>query len=305
MKRAIFILFTGILFYTNSSQACDACGCSTSMSYLGIVPMTQNHLIGLRYNFQSFDHPITSVSSSGEGLVLQDRFHTTEIWGRYSANERLHIFYSIPYRYNQRVEENGHSAASGIGDIQLMANYNLIIQDVDTANWKHFLRVGLHTGLPTGKFMQRDPNKAMYPLWFQVGTGSWGFGLQTFYTVRYKKVGLNTNVRWTYLTQNELDYQPGSRLVSSLQGFYWLNVGRLTLLPQIGVNMEHFEMDQQYEADVIETGGTRMSTAIGLDMYLDNALISIFASQPFWQNIPDEQPAATPNIGFSVAYYIN
>lgn len=305
MKRAIFFLVTGLLLYSNSSDACDACGCSTSMSYLGIVPMTQNHLIGLRYNFQSFDHPITSVSSSGEGLVLQDRYHTTEIWGRYSANERLHLFYSIPYRYNQRVEENGNSAASGIGDIQLMANYNLIIQDVDTANWKHFLRVGLHTGLPTGKFMQRDPNKAMYPLWFQVGTGSWGYGLQTFYTVRYKKVGLNTNVRWTYLTQNELDYQPGSRLVSSLQGFYWLNVGKLTLLPQIGVNLERFEMDQQYEADVIETGGTRMSTAIGLDVYLDNALISVFASQPFWQNIPDEQPAATPNIGFSVAYYIN
>lgn len=305
MKRAIFFLVTGLLLYSNSSDACDACGCSTSMSYLGIVPMTQNHLIGLRYNFQSFDHPITSVSSSGEGLVLQDRYHTTEIWGRYSASERLHLFYSIPYRYNQRVEENGNSAASGIGDIQLMANYNLIIQDVDTAYWKHFLRVGLHTGLPTGKFMQRDPNKAMYPLWFQVGTGSWGYGLQTFYTVRYKKVGLNTNVRWTYLTQNELDYQPGSRLVSSLQGFYWLNVGKLTLLPQIGVNLERFEMDQQYEADVIETGGTRMSTAIGLDVYLDNALISVFASQPFWQNIPDEQPAATPNIGFSVAYYIN
>jgi hypothetical protein len=69
--------------------------------------------------------------------------------------------------------------------------------------------------------------------------------------------------------------------------------------------LEHFERDQQYELDVLETGGSRTSLAFGLDIYTEKALISVFASQPFWQNIPDEQPAATPNLGFSVAYYIN
>lgn len=304
MKNIKYLLISTLFLFSSQTEACDACGCSTSMSYLGIVPMTQNHLIGLRYNFQSFNHPSTSISSSGEGLVIKDQYHTAELWGRYSANERIHIFYSIPYRYNERVEENTSSSASGIGDIQLMANYNLLIRDVDTADWKHFLRVGIHTGLPTGKYMQRDPNKAMYPMWFQVGTGSWGYGIQAFYTARYNKMGLNTNLRWTQLTENELQYRPGSRLLSSLQGFYWLNVGKFTLLPQAGVNLEYFEIDRQYEIDVTETGGTRTSLALGVDIYLEKALISIFTSKPFWQNIPDEQPAATPNIGFSLAYYI-
>lgn len=305
MKRVTLTLITAIALIGSEANACDACGCSASMSYLGIVPMTQNHLIGLRYNFQSFVHPTSSVSSSGEGLVLKDRYHTAELWGRYSASERIQVFYSVPYRHNQRVEENTMSDISGIGDIQLTANYNLMIRDVDTAKWKHFLRIGAHTSLPTGQYMQRDPNKAMYPLWFQVGTGSWGYGVQSFYTVRYKKAGLNTNLRWTRFSSNELDYLPGSRVLSSLQGFYWLNVGRLTLLPQVGVNFEHFQQDEQYGIVENETGGMRTSFALGLDVYLEKAMISLFASNPFFQNIPDQQPIATPNIGFSMAYYID
>jgi hypothetical protein len=302
--KIVFLFFVFILVVLRG-WSCDACGCSAGGNYMGVLPLVQNHLIGYKYQYQNFTHPVTSISSNGEDLVSKDLYQSSEIWGRYSASNRVHLFAFLPIKRNVRQESVDKTTLTGVGDIQFMGNYNALIRDADSLTWKHFLRMGALVQMPTGKYMQRDANKAMLPLWFQLGSGSWALGLKTAYTLRYKRVGLNLNAQYRFYSKNELDYTPGKQLFNAAQILYWYDFKKATLIPQVGLSYESFGKDVQYATSIPHTGGGRWSFSGAVDCYYRNYLVSVFSYIPMVQNIPSEQPNAELSLGVTFAYFLN
>jgi hypothetical protein len=302
MKRLFLLAF---IAFSLQGYACDICGCSGSTNYLGILPLVQQNLAGFRFQYTGFTHPNTDENFNGQSRVLSDRYYHTEAWFRFYPTERWQVFTFIPYKWNVRTESERTTTIQGIGDIKLMANYALIQPKDETADWKHFLLLGGTISAPTGKYMQRDETKAMLPAWFQIGTGAWGVGANVFYTMRYKKVGLNLNAQYVYNGKNELDYQFGDQTSISLTAFYWWDVKKTTVLPQAGLGLDHFGQDVQFDSPQTITGGTRLVGTLGFDWYIDRFLISGFYQLPVTQQLPEAQPAFDMRFGFSASVFFN
>lgn len=302
MKQLLLVLLLAI---SGTGYACDICGCSGSTNYLGILPLVQQNLTGFRFQHTSFNHPNTSENYNGNSRVLSDEYFHTETWFRFYPTERLQVFAFVPYRWNVRTETERTTTIQGIGDIKLMGNYALLQPQDETASWKHFLLVGATLSAPTGKYMQRDDTKAMLPAWFQIGTGAWGAGANLFYTVRYKAVGLNLNAQYMHNGKNELQYQFGNQTNLALTAFYWLDVKKTTVLPQIGIGVDHFGKDEQFGSLESITGGTRVAATLGVDWYINRFLITGFYQLPLVQNLPDAQPVFKTRFGFSASVFFN
>jgi hypothetical protein len=303
MKQFFFLL--ALLFFSRG-YACDICGCSGSTNFLGILPLVQQNLAGVRFQYTKFNHPNTNDNFNGESQVFSDEYFHTEAWFRLNPAKRIQVFAFVPYKWNVRTESERTTTIQGVGDVQLMGNYNIILpEDSSTAVWKHFLRAGLSLRMPTGKYMQRDETKAMLPTWFQVGTGSWGTGVNLFYTVRYKKLGLNLNAQYMHNSTNEMQYHFGNQTAISLMGFYWLDIKRSTFLPQLGVGLDYFGEDESYGVPESSTGGSRFVATFGVDWYINRFLISGFTQMPLAQNLPDAQPTFAARFGFSTSVFFN
>lgn len=299
------ILLIALITFSLSGQACDICGCSGSTNYLGILPLVQQNLAGFRFQYTGFTHPNTSENFNGQSRVLSDQYYHTEAWFRFYPTERLQVFAFLPYKWNTRTETERTTTIQGIGDVKLMANYALLQPKDETALWKHFLLVGGTISAPTGKYMQRDETKAMMPAWFQIGTGAWGAGANLFYTVRYKAVGLNLNAQYMHNGKNELEYQFGDQTSVSLTAFYWLDVKKTTILPQVGVGYDYFGQDKSFGDPEAITGGSRLVATLGFDWYVNRFLISGFYQLPLTQDLPTAQPVFDTRIGFSASVFFN
>src|SRR6185436_19668942 len=103
-----------------------------------------------------------------------------EVWGRFYPTKRLVIFAFIPLSQNVRQETNTTVRIQSIGDISAQANYMILnTGDSLSRSWKQTWMAGAGIKLPTGKYQQRDADRTMLPLPFQIGTGAYSFKLNT------------------------------------------------------------------------------------------------------------------------------
>ena len=306
MKRKISLLVAFTVF-SISLFACDICGCGAGTNYLGVLPQFNRNLAGLRFQYSNFLHPSSNVNTNdATSQVLEDRFYRTEAWLRYYPADRWQLFATVPYSINERLETQRTTEISGIGDINLNLNYTLVdFGDSIKTDWKNLLLIGGGTSLPTGKYQQRDETKLMLPAAFQVGTGIYTFNLHLIHTLRYRTWGLNTNLRYTFKGENELSYDYGNQFTGAMALFYWGETKKFAYLPSIGIAVDDFEQDYQYDVLKEYTGGTVASLTAGLDLYLGRFLVNMFAQLPFHKDIPLAQPSTQTNLGVGVAYFFD
>lgn len=304
MKRTKFLAITLSLFSLNA-LACDICGCGSGMNYLGVLPQFNRNLAGLRFQYSNFLHPSTNVNSNdASSQVLEDRFFRTEAWMRYYPADRWQLFVTVPYSVNQRMETQRTTQIEGMGDINVNVNYTLLdYGDSISSDWKNLLLVGGGAGLPTGKYQQRDDTKLMLPAGFQVGSGAFSYNLQLIHTLRYRTWGLNTNLRYTFNGENELSYDYGNQFSGAMALFYWGETKKFAYLPSVGVSLEHFEQDYQYDVLKEFSGGNFVNLTVGLDLYIKRFYINTFVQIPLSQEIPSNQPSGKANAGIGLAYF--
>lgn len=304
MKRSTFLALALVL-YSLTTQACDICGCGAGMSYLGVLPQFNQNLVGLRYQYSNFLHPSSNVNSNdASSQVLEDRFYRTEAWLRYYPAERWQLFVNVPYSVNQRIETQRTTQIEGIGDININVNYTLLdYGDSITSEWKNLLLVGGGIGLPTGKYQQRDNTKLMLPSGFQVGSGAYSYNLHLIHTLRYRTWGLNTNLRYTFNGENELSYNYGNQFSGAMALFYWGETKNFAYLPSVGISLEHFEQDSEYDLLKEFSGGNFVNLTVGLDLYIKRFYINTFVQIPLSQEIPSSQPSGKANAGIGLAYF--
>src|ERR1051325_9406427 len=156
MKRLLIVM--AIAMIATETHACDVCGCSLGGNYFGILPFYGKNFVGLRWSqaqFHSYIYPTPNIPAQ----TSNDTYSKVELWTRYHLTKRIQLFAFVPYVYNSMNGTDQVVYAQGLGDINLMANYELLNNSEGSSDWKHTLVTGGGIKLPTGKFSLYDKGK--------------------------------------------------------------------------------------------------------------------------------------------------
>jgi len=216
--------------------------------------------------------------------------------------ERLQAFVFVPYNFNKRNEGENVTRLSGLGDIVVSANYNLI-NTYDSANsdLTHNLLVGAGVKLPTGEFRAIQDGLTVNQN-FQLGTGSVDFLFNMIYTLRYKNIGLNTEFTYNHNTTNRDDYRFGNTTRSGISAFYIPQTGAVTVMPNAGISVETFRDNQQYEQPFPDSGGWAVLYNAGVEAYYRNMAVGVTYTHPGKQELFNGQVTAENRVALHVTY---
>lgn len=289
-----------------ATYACDVCGASTGGQSLGLLPQFSKHFVGVQYLHRYFSSVHTPLLENKDVSYSDEYYNTTQLWGRYALGRRLQLFAFVPYQYNTRYLSGTTTHMSGVGDITLLANAN-IVRTADTAKGKlrHMLQAGVGVKMPTGSYKGvSQPEREGLPN-MQPGSGSWDIPVNVNYTVRYSKVGANIDAAYTITTANKDNYKYGNRLNTQLSAFYSLNVGRVVMMPQLGVRYEYALHDyDNYDRKWLneQTGGSITYTMAGMQAYFGNVGLQAAYYQPVAQQYADGNVTANKRMDAGFVY---
>lgn len=297
--KSLLLLLLLALSFAQNADACSICGCASGANYNGILPQYRKNIIALRNRYRSFDQ---SVKQNGSYLNSTYTYSSYELWGRIYLKDRIQFFFTLPYSVNTLNDKDGTSTLTGINDLSVQINYNLINTTFDTSRVhtvQHNLLIGGGVKLPTGKYQQRNKQDAMYQENFQTGSGAFSYLGSIIYNVRYRKVGLNADVNYIYNTANELKYAFGNQFTASLGAFAWLKKGQFSFLPNTGIFYEKLERDIRNGVYNTLSGGYALNYNIGTDIYYKSAFVGMTFQTPVVQEIGSDQ------LTYKAKYMIN
>ena len=290
MRNIILLIIIAFVSVTTVS-ACDACGSSMGNYYFGIMPQFHKNFVGLRYRYSTFDSHFSNISKN---FVNSETFNTTELWGRYYVTSKMQLLAFVPYNFNAQIENGQHKYLNGLGDVALLANYNLINTNISTDTslslLKHSLLVGGGIKLPSGKYNYHtdDPNEVANAN-FQLGSGSLDFMLNAAYTLRYQKWGVNTDINYKINTPNRNAYRFGNRVSGNMSLFYVQRWGNVMLMPNAGIYAEQSAQNHEQHALVTETGGYLVANTLGIETYFKRLSLGANYQIPLTQNLGEQQ----------------
>jgi hypothetical protein len=256
------------------------------------MPQFQSNFIGLRYRAYSYD---SHLGHSHDGLFSsKEYFQSTELWARFYPSRRLQLLAFVPYHFNRQETSEKNLYLRGLGDVTLMASYQLILPKADTINkqLRHNLWIGAGIKTNTGKYNydENDAAQVANPN-FQLGTGSWDFLLNLTYTLRYQKFGLNIDANYKINTTNQQDYRFGNRISGTAALFYVQKITRnLAIMPNAGIYAESSAVNLKNKFEVENTGGSLASLSVGIENYFFQKLsLGVNYQMPIAQNLADKQ----------------
>jgi hypothetical protein len=262
--------------------ACNTCGCGVANYHYGILPQFQKNFIGMRYRYRSY----VSVLDDGHTAPFsQEAFQSAELWARFYPFKRVQVFAFVPYNFNERREGDKITYLNGLGDVVISTNYNLLnTYDSAGPGVKQNLLIGGGLKLPTGQFRKVEDGLTVNQN-FQLGTGSIDFLFNLIYAVRHKNIGLNTEFTYNINTVNSDEYRFGNTSRAGITGFYVVNAGMVTLMPNAGVSSESFRDNRQYGDRFPDTGGWAMLYNAGIESYYRNVAVGISYTHPGKQEL--------------------
>ncbi len=303
MKKILLLVLSFLLLQVSPIFACEICGCSNGSSFYGILPQSHKGFVGLRYSYRSYDSHLSSPT-----LKSKEDFWKAELWARAYPFKKVQVFAFVPYLMNQQtILSTGKKLnLNGLGDITLLANYNLLntLADTSVHRFNHNLLIGGGVKLPIAKYQFDVLNDAeVANANFQLGTGSTDFIANVVYTLRYQAWGLNYDATYKINTQNAETYQFGNRFTTNLSVLYSKNIGdNLTLMPNAGVSYEHAQLDRKYNIRNAQTGGYTSWGNLGLESYYKGVSMGVNYQIPLKQNLSEGEQIANArlNVHFTV-----
>lgn len=259
---------------------CDACGCSASGGSMGFASMLNTNFIGIRYFNQQY--------KSTDGLYTnspwyKENFNTVQVWARIPVTKKIQVSALIPYHFHNRETATGNQDINGIGDITVLAMYQLYQTHKDSTFFTHTLQVGGGVKAPTGKFDQANAG-TVNPS-FQLGTGSWDYMLASEYIIRRKRFGLNTMLNYTIKTENNKQYRFGNQFNYAGTFFYLYEKEKLSIAPQLGLAGELYGHNYQYSEVVRKTSGDVFFGKAGVELGKNKFSFGANVMIPIAQNL--------------------
>lgn len=301
---SLFFVLLSCTLYLPHAKSCDICGCGIGGSYIGIVPQFSNHFLGFRYRTQVFMHKDVPYSNLGNSKVIKDVYQTVELWGRYNVSPRIQIFYGLPFVFNNRVDQLKSNPIRGIGDLSATMNYIFYNSgDSLSKNLKVLFYAGTTVKLPTGKYQVRNTDKLMHPIGVQPGTGAWSNALNFGGVLRYKRLGLSSELRYIVNHTNELGFKPGNQTLADVNLFYWRKFGFNSFMLSTGATFEHFNKDASFKIINNLSGGNAAYLNVGADVFYRNLMCGMRLSIPMLQEINPNLPTAGNRVGLHLNYF--
>lgn len=280
MKKIIVLILFTITF---SAQACEFCGCGVGNFYLGILPQFHRNFVGIRYQVQDFNSHVGLHPS----LATSEHFQSTEIWARFYPIPKLQVLTLVAYHFNEQTTTSGNIYLDGLGDIPVLANYNLINTETNDPErvWKHNVWIGGGVKIPTGKYKFTDTPTEVANANFQLGTGSVDFMMNAIYALRYKKFGLNSDFTYKMNTYNPDRYKFGNKINGTVSVVFIQQVKKIGLMPNGGVYYEDSGLNKSDDIVISDTGGSALFATGGLEMYWQKYSLGVNYRKPIEQDL--------------------
>ncbi len=282
MKRIYFAI--ALCALAISSIACDICGCGGGNFYLGMLPKFKHRFFGVRYQYMSSYTQLAADASQ----FSYNYYNTIELWNGWNIGNKWQLLTFVPYRINKQVDDDGISSNSGLGDISLLANYQLFhtrkVNDKNVAVEQE-LWIGGGIKLPTGRFKANvnDPATTIADVNAQLGTGSTDFIANVMYDISINSFGVNTTATYKVNTTKN-SYQFGDKFIASSLAYYRFRTNGMGISPNLGLMYENTAGNLLQGQKVTATGGYVSSITTGVELSLDKIAIGCTLQTPFDQN---------------------
>ncbi len=280
MKKTILVVI--FCLSTLLTHACEFCGCSTGNYFISPFPQFRHYFIGTRYTFRSF----TTTLADDPGQYSKDFYQTAELWGGVNVGKRWQFLGFIPYNINRQTSDDGTSFTKGLGDITIIANYNLLSL-TSAGGTSHSLWVGGGIKLPTGGYAL-DPDAMNPSANVQPGTGSYDFVTNAMYSLRLNKWTINATATYR-INQPAGSFEFGNRFAAGAFLYKTINAGTVKLNPTIGLLHEDLGKNKQDGVPVESTGGHGLLAAGGLDANFGRLTAGFNVQLPVYQHYSDGQ----------------
>ncbi|MBA4166513.1 MAG: transporter [Chitinophagaceae bacterium] len=290
MKKYLVSLMV-ILILPFFSMACDICGCGVGNSYIGILPDFNKRIIGLRYRYNSiFTH--VGIGGATTYLTTNELYRTVEIWGGWNITKNFRLMTSVPYSFNEKLNQGTRQTKNGISDINLSGLYQLVNTQKTMMNNKMLVQtlwVGGGIKLPTGKYNPKDKSSTSDNAnLFQLGTGSLDFSVNAMYDIRLQDAGFNVSGSYKINTSNRYAYSYGNKVNANAQAYYKIRIKKaVTVAPNAGVQFENSKHDVDNHLPVDISGGQLLLGTLGIEAAFRKTSVGANWQTPLSQSLAD------------------
>ena len=286
MKKSVLILVF-VYLYVSKTIACDICGCGVSSYYNGILPDFKKKIMGFRYRFNSLKTHV-GVGGVESYLTTTETYRSAELWGGWNIGKRFRLMASIPYSFNERLNQGNVTHKEGIGDIAFAGYFLAFKQDKTVFTTKRLsqsLWIGGGIKLPTGEYNPAEKQgSTQNSNLFQLGTGSVDYMVNAMYDLRLQDAGINVNASYKMNSSNSHHYQYGNKLSTTAQVYYKFRPEHnLSLAPNAGVVYEKADEDFNTGFNVDISGGKVVLGTIGLEAAYNKLSVGGSWQTPFSQ----------------------
>jgi hypothetical protein len=197
---------------------------------------------------------------------------------------------SVPYSFNEKLNQGTTQTKNGISDINLSGLYQLVNTQKTVMNSKILVQtlwIGGGIKLPTGKYNPKDKSSTNDNAnLFQLGTGSVDFSVNAMYDIRLQDAGLNVSGSYKMNTNNKYDYSYGNKLSANAQAYYKIRIKNVvTVAPNAGLQFENSKHDMDSYLSVDISGGRLLLGTFGMESSFKNISVGANWQAPVSQSL--------------------
>lgn len=287
MKYLIGLLLCMLSY--QSLQACDACGCASAGSMLGLVPNYMGHFVSFRGRYVSFNEVYQGVLQMGYRPNFAPKWSVLGI---------------LPYQQMSHTDYGETSNRMGLGDASAILSYRLL-QRSDTLKSvvNQQLQIGLGLKIPTAAYeAQTDQDLTLSN--FQLGTGSWDTWFQVRYQVQVRALTVLAEANYRYNYENADDYRFGDQLSLTTSIAYNFATPRINFVPYAALSYEYLAMDvfEQYRQP--RTGGNGLYAVTGIEAFVKRFSIGASAQLPLASDYAQGELSANARFMGSITIFL-
>ncbi len=309
MKTVLFINI--IIFFTVKafSQAC----CSAGTPMLGSLETSTTRMNNLQFSFTYDYNTLQSVREGSKKIADNTReriTHSALLEITYGLTNKISLTSLFSFTNQRRIISSSIGSenllsSSGIGDILLLAKYEIISQNLLE---QRQLALGFGPKIPSGA-SDVSQNGILLPADIQPGSGTWDFVLWSYYSEGFMpNLPLNIFVTASYklnaankrFSNSDAGYKFGNEFVSSFGAGYRTD----TIFDySLSLRFRTTDSDQFDKQNVPNTGGYWLYVIPGLNLKVTDKFTTRLSGQiPLYRNLKGTQLTTTYTLSASFFY---
>jgi hypothetical protein len=288
MKKIVLFLLLAVA--GQEAGACDICG--------GVSHLNPYMFPHLSKSYVSFAYLRNLYYSTEDGTYSKISNNALLVSGQVTLNSRLQVMAFVPYNFNQTEAGISASTTKGLGDVTLLANYNLL--RLNTATVRHSLSLGAGIKLPTGNYNNKLADVSNEAL--QLGTGSLDYLANAVYRVSAGNVTVSALGTYRYTTANSNDYRYGDVLTTGASAVYVIDRNKFSLNPYVQVTNEMHYRDASNHVLQNGSGGSVLYTGGGVDFTTAKLTFGVNAQAAARQNLLNGNLTTKPKFSARISF---